>query len=37
MTDCTPEPVQHCPSRLGGAKTEDPMQRFGGNDVFSGG
>ena len=37
MADCAPEPVQHRPSCLIGTEPEDPMQRFGGNAVFSGG
>src|SRR3989338_1433543 len=37
MADRAPEPVQHRPSRLIGTESEDPMQRFGGNAVFSGG
>ena len=37
MTDCAPKPVKHRPSCLIGAKSENSMQRFGGNAIFSGG
>jgi len=37
IADCAPEPVQHSPSGLIGTKPENPMQRFCGNPVFSGG
>ncbi len=37
MADRAPEPVQHRPGRLIGTESEDPMQRFGGYAVFSGG
>lgn len=37
MADRAPEPVQHRPGRLIGAKPENPMERFGGYAVFSGG
>ena len=37
MTDCAAEPVQHRPGSLIGAEPEDPMKRFGGYAVFSGG
>ena len=35
VADRAPEPVQHRPRRLIGAKSEDSMKRFGGNTVFS--
>lgn len=37
MADCAPELVRHRPSGLIGTEPENPMQRFGGNPVFSGG
>ena len=37
IADCTPKPVQHRPSGLIRAKSEDSMQRFGRNAIFSGG
>lgn len=35
MADCAPEPVQHRPGCLIGAKSKNSMQRFGGNTIFS--
>jgi len=35
MADCAPEPVQHRPGCLIGAKSKNSMQRFGGNPIFS--